>query len=140
MGGIGTEPTGVWGTGIVAEKRHWLLGRAGGEETGAGLLEDSMSCAQCIRKVLKTAKAPHQTYTAVNSTAVPTGCREAAQPPRPSHSTPEKGAPSPLPLPHTTTAWPRCQSFHPCSPGLLTTPEEVPTSNPSPPSHLHSSS
>jgi len=45
-------------------------GEEGGEETGARLLKDSMSCAQCIRKVLKTAKAPHQTHTAVKQPSV----------------------------------------------------------------------
>lgn len=44
-------------------KKGTGCGEEGREEMGAGLLKDSMSCAQCIRKVLKTAKAPHQTHT-----------------------------------------------------------------------------
>lgn len=71
----------------------------GGEETGAGLLEDSMSCAQCIRKVLKTAKAPHQTYTAVNAQQCPGAAESPPSSPCPSHSTPENWALSPLPCP-----------------------------------------
>lgn len=114
----------------VGHRRHCCFlkkgagcGEEGGEETGAGLLEDSMSCAQCIRKVLKTARAPHQTHTAVkqHSTRPPAAERQASSPRRHAHHTPVKQAASPPPVPHTSVAWPRWQCSHPGAPGPLTT-------------------
>lgn len=133
-------------------------GEEEGEETGAGLLKDSMSCAQCIRKVLKTAKAPNQTHTAAkqHSERPPTAERQPSSP-RPCTSHPPKinGIPSAcapcqhsmakvamLP-PRSTRTW-TADLTKPslvCS-GVVptwephTSSKEGPSSDPSPPSHL----
>lgn len=100
-------------------------GEEEGEEIGAGLLKDSMSCAQCIRKVLKTAKAPHQTHTTAKQHSVHHRLqRGSLAPPTLAHHIPPKKVASPQPVPHASTPWPRWQCSHPGAhtPGPMTSP------------------
>lgn len=125
-------------------------GEEGGEETGAGLLEDSMSCAQCIRKVLKTAKAPHQTHTAAKQHSThPSAAERQPAPPTPrTSSIPSAPAPHQRGMAKVAMLPPRrtWTSDH-CKASLARADvpptqaphardKEVPSSDPSPSSYL----